>query len=527
MALNTMITKLRKAANMSKEQFACLMGVSRQSVQKWENGEATPEIDKIIKIAKYFDVSIDALLLDSDTRITEELNITKQLKPRYANIHEWEFYADGAETEYLQSVEEGLDIARYKDLFDFVYYMPQGEIKKKLGDVLFDIVSNAPLIEGYPYIEPSELDKIRALRRDHNFEAAAPDRNTLEKKIHGAWMGRICGCLLGKTVEGIRTHELHPFLKETDNFPLHRYIRRTDITDEICEKYTFRFLSRCFADETDGMPADDDTNYTVMAQNLIDTYGKEFTAYDVSRLWLNAQRKDSYCTAERVAFCNFIKGYEPPVSALYKNPYREWIGAQIRADYYGYINPGDPAKAAEMAFRDASISHVKNGIYGAMFVAAMIACAAVTRNMKDILRGGLAQIPYTSRLYEAIDGMLKDYENGMSETAFFKSLHKRFNEVYGHYWCHTISNAMIVAAALLYGKGDYSRSICIAVENGFDTDCNAATVGSILGMRDGIDTIDPVWKEPIRDTLHTTLYNIGTVNISDRVRKTMEHIENT
>lgn len=524
MALNTMITKLRTAVNMSQEQFASLMGVSRQSVQKWERGDATPEVEKIIKIAKYFDVSIDALLLSSDTRITEELEVTKTLKPRYANIHEWEFYAAGAEAEYLQSIEEGLDISRYKDLFDFVYYMPQGEIKKKLGDVLFDIVQSAPQVEGYPYIEPSELDKIKALRREHTLEAHKPSREELKKKVHGAWMGRVCGCLLGKTVEGIRTPELHPFLKETDNYPMHRYIRRGDITDETCEKYSFRFLSRCFADVADGMPPDDDTNYTVMAQNIIDTYGRDFTAYDVSRHWLNAQRKDSYCTAERVAFCNFIKGYEPPMSAVYKNPFREWIGAQIRADYYGYINPGDPETAADMAFRDASISHVKNGIYGAMFVAAMLACAAVTHDIKDIIRGGLAQIPYTSRLYEAIDGMLSDYDNGVTEAEFFKSLHARFNEIYGHYWCHTISNAMIVAAALLYGKGDYGRTICIAVENGFDTDCNAATAGSILGMRDGIDAIDEVWQAPIHDTLHTTLYTVGTVKISDRVKKTMEHI---
>ena len=107
-----------------------------------------------------------------------------------------------------------------------------------------------------------------------------------------------------------------------------------------------------------------------MSEQVIEKYGRDFTPFDVSRAWLAYQPKDAYCTAERVAFCNFVKGFEPPESAIYKNPYREWIGAQIRADYFGYINPGNPELAAEMAWRDASISHTKNGIYGEMFVAA-------------------------------------------------------------------------------------------------------------------------------------------------------------
>lgn len=131
---------------------------------------------------------------------------------------------------------------------------------------------------------------------------------------------------------------------------MHRYILHSDLNDERLRKYKFRFANRCYADKIDGMPTDDDTNYVVLAQQVIEKYGRNFTAYDVSRAWLTLQSKDAYCTAERVAFCNFVKGFEPPESAKYKNPYREWIGAQIRGDYFGYINPGNPELAAEMAY---------------------------------------------------------------------------------------------------------------------------------------------------------------------------------
>lgn len=524
MALGSMINKLRTNAKMSQEEFAALLDVSRQSVQKWESGVSVPELEKLIKISKLFDISLDSLIFDSDARITEELNFNKTLKPKYENLHTWESYSANLLTEYQQSIEEGLDIAAYADLFTAASRLPRNEIKKKIGDILFEIILNAKTVTGYKYNEPSTLNEIKLLR------ASAPalppvDKASLKSKIHGAWMGRICGCLLGKPVEGIRTDELIPFLKETGNYPMHRYILHSDLNDDIINKYKFRFANRCYADTVDGMPVDDDTNYVVLSQKIIDTYGRDFTSYDVSRTWLNLQQKDAYCTAERVAFCNFVKGFEPPESAMYQNPYREWIGAQIRGDYFGYINPGDPQQAAEMAFRDAAISHIKNGIYGEMFVAAMLAVAACTDHVPDIIRGGLAQIPRTSRLYEAITDVLCGYENGVSQKDCFADIHNRYDEYTGHGWCHTIPNAMIVAASLLYGNADYGKSICMAVETGFDTDCNGATVGSVLGMARGIESIEPVWTAPINDTLHTSVFGVGTVKISDVVASTQKHIK--
>lgn len=447
-----------------------------------------------------------------------------EIRRSLEKMHHWELYPQQLMIELRQCTEEGMDIEKYRDLFAAVAALPLDENKVKLADVIFDIVRNAPQREDYAYCEPSDLDSILAERNIALCEGKKPAPADLRERIAGAWYGRIIGCLLGKPVEGMRTNELLPLLKGSDNYPMHRYILSTDVTEEQMNTFRFKLAGRCFADTVDAAPVDDDTNYTVLYQLLIERYGREFTPYHVARHWLSKQGKDAYCTAERVAYRNFINGYYPPDSAVYQNPYREWVGAQIRGDYFGYINPGDPATAAEMAWRDACIAHVKNGIYGEMFVAAAIATAAVTDDIKQIVLGGLSQIPAKSRLYEALMRVIEQYESGVTSEAFFADLHTRWNEHDGHDWCHTISNAEIVTAALLYGKGDFSRSICMAVEVGFDTDCNGATVGSILGMRNGVATIDPVWTAPLHGKLKTTIFGVDTVEIDTLVEKTMKHM---
>lgn len=523
--LSSTIYKIRTHAKLSQAAFAQTLNVSPQAVQKWESGNSMPALEQLVKIAKLYGVSLDALVLDRNERDAECLAYNQKFTPQYAQLHPWELYSEGLHTEYRQAMEEGLDVMLYEDLFKAVAKFPKGEHKKRLSDVLFDIVCSCSEIEGYAYHEPSDFPAIQALCKPYTFVQNLPSDSVLKEKIHGAWLGRMCGCLLGKPIEGIRTDELHPILKESGNYPMHRYILSSDITEERIATCHFSLAGRCYADTVDGMPVDDDTNYTVLAQEIIEKYGRDFTSFDVAKTWISMQSKDAYCTAERVAFCNFINGYIPPMSASYQNPYREWIGAQIRGDYFGYINPGNPALAAEMAFRDACISHVKNGIYGEMFIAAMIACAAVTDSLIDIIRGGLAQIPHTSRLYEAILSLLSDYEKGVTKEECFHRIHEKFDEHNGHDWCHTISNAMIVVAALLYGKGNFGASICMAVETGFDTDCNGATVGSILGMRNSVTGIEKQWLNPIQDCLHTSIFGVGTVSIQACAEKTLSHIQ--
>ena len=161
-----------------------------------------------------------------------------------------------------------------------------------------------------------------------------------------------------------------------------------------------------------------------------------------------------------------------------------------------------------------------------MFAAAAIACAAVSDDIEQILLGGLSQIPVTSRLYEAVMKVIDRYKQGESASSFFADLHTRWNEFNTHDWCHTISNAEIVAASLLWSEGDFDRAICMAVEQGFDTDCNGATVGSILGMRGGLGVISEPWLAPLHGKLQTSIFGVDTVEIESLVARTLTHIEN-
>jgi ADP-ribosylglycohydrolase len=153
----------------------------------------------------------------------------------------------------------------------------------------------------------------------------------------------------------------------------------------------------------------------------------------------------------------------------------------------------------------------------------MLAAAASLTDMTEVIRAGLAQIPAKSRLYERLSGIVDDFENGTDEKTAFDKIAADFDDSAD--WCGTISNASIVTASLLYGRGDFGKSICLAVQTGFDTDCNGATAGSIIGAVLGSNGIDAKWSDPLNDTLQTTISGYGMVKISEVANETCELIE--
>lgn len=437
--------------------------------------------------------------------------------------HPWVLLGQDIMTEYEQCEMEGRDVALYKPIVDSFCKLNNEQLRplEKSIEALYEVLDNAPIKADYPFVEPSDLDGIfAACPTEKPALPAVPEKDVLLAKMKAAWNGRIAGCLLGKPVEGWRRPNLYKMLKATDNYPLSRYIRYSDFSEELVQELSI--WKSQWADLLQGeADNDDDTNYTTFALKLIECYGRDFTPDDVLETWMSWIPRSATCTAERVAYRNAAMGLEPPMTATYKNPYREWIGAQIRGDYFGYINPGNPKLAADMAWRDASISHVKNGIYGEMWVAAMLAAAAVADDLQTVIDTGLAYIPAASRLRRDLDEVIELHKKGTDVYAVMEHIHSRYDENSGNGWCYTNSNAMIVLMALLYGERDFGKSVCYAVHCAFDTDCNGATVGSIVGMLNG--TVPDEWVAPFGGKLRTDIAGYNHVDADYMAEITCRH----
>ena len=420
-----------------------------------------------------------------------------------------------AKEEIIQREEEGCDVAKARKALEGI----KRKNRTKLEAVLKDISKLSPRTD-FPYVEPSDLEGIRAER------PKGPRKITLElseeqilDKIYGGWLGRCAGCLLGKPVEGMRKEQIDEWLKLANAYPLNDYFPPLPDTKTIPDWLKRRTLwTEVLSGHITRMPRDDDIDYPIINLHLLETKGFNFTAADVGNIWLENLPYNKVYTAERVAYRNLVNGLAPPESASHMNPYREWIGAQIRADVFGYVAPGMPEVGAKLAFRDASLSHVKNGIYGEMFVAAMISAAFTSNDIDEAIDVGLSEIPKKSRLAEAV----KDVVAWSGKNGDWRDTWHQINAKYGHYHgVHTINNAALVLLGLLHGKGDFGRSIAISVMGGWDTDCNGATTGSILGVMHGAEKLPQKWVGPLNDRVESYVVGYNNSRISDLAKRTL------
>jgi ADP-ribosylglycohydrolase len=381
---------------------------------------------------------------------------------------------------------------------------------------LYDELDHTHLRSDWGYEEPSGLEEI-VVASPGSGDAAPISASALRDRVHAAWLGRCAGCNLGKPVEGgWGRDKLRHYLELADAFPLTDYIPALDpLPDGFTLHPSWKDATR---GHVKGMARDDDTDYTMLALRILEKYGPGFTSADVGAEWLLALPFHMVYTAERVAYRNLIYGMVPPRTATHHNPYREWIGALIRGDMFGYVLPGRPGTAARLAYQDAALSHTANGIYGEMWAAALVAAAFTSESAREALDAALGVVPARSRLAEALRTTLAAYASGASWEEAMASMESRWA---GYHWVHTINNAEVVAAALLWGNGDFSHTVGLAVEAGLDTDCTGATAGSVFGALHGTEALPSHWVTPLENSMHSAIFGFEGVQISELVDRTL------
>ena len=365
--------------------------------------------------------------------------------------------------------------------------------------------------------EPDDLDEILALA---GAAASLPSRQSTLDRTHGAWLGRAAGCLLGKPVEKIPREGIRAIARSTGNWPISRYFTEVGLDGELRKTYPWnrRSQTTSLAENIDGMPEDDDLNFALVALDLLERHGDGFTTDDVARSWLANLPGGRVFTAERIAYRNLLDGYEPDVAGAVANPFRDWIGAQIRTDVYGWAHPGDPVTAARLAWTDARLSHGRNGTYGAMFAAAACSAAVVATGVAEVLDAGLSVVPPDSRFAVAVRTGAELGAGSLSTEDALDAVHARYGDLH---WVHVLNNAALLGFALARGGGDYSATITTAVTGGWDTDSVGATAGSIAGALTGAAALPARWVDPLRNRLASTVPGFDGIGFDELAARTL------
>jgi ADP-ribosylglycohydrolase len=343
---------------------------------------------------------------------------------------------------------------------------------------------------------------------------------TVPERIRGAWLGRISGCLLGKPVEVLSFREgragLETYLREAGAFPLRDYVPVID------GSLVARLGRPCCRGHICRAEPDDDINYTVLALLLLEERGAQMCTEDVARAWLRLLPAGTTWTAERAAYRTlldnmadeFVNG-DPPgfdLALCSENDYNEWIGAQIRADLYGWVCPGRPAMAADLASRDAALSHRGAGLHGAAFIAALGAAIPLADGLPDAIDIALRVIPRDCAAASAVH-----FGRALAGAGdAVDRLHAEYEDLSP---VHTLNNLALVVWALCSFEDDFSAAVGSAVAAGWDTDCNGATVGGLFGLTG--KPIPESWTRPWQGRVGVSLAGYSELPLDELVDRTV------
>lgn len=326
------------------------------------------------------------------------------------------------------------------------------------------------------------------------------------ERVYAGWLGKIIGIRLGAPVESWTYDKIRTVYGELTHYPVdfHEFAADDDSNGPI---FFLRALEDARQRRGDG-------RFTLSAQDVAEAL-LNYAPYEHGFFWWGGYGTST----EHTAYLNLRSGIPAPRSgSIAQNgaTIAEQIGGQIFIDTWGLVAPGNPDLAARYARAAASVTHDGNGIYGGIFIACCVSLAFVLDDCEQIMEQALAYIPTECEYTRVVRAVQRFYHRHSQDwRACFAYLRDHFG--YDKYPgnCHIIPNAGVVALALLYGENDFSRAITICNMCGWDTDCNTANVGAILGVLCGLDGIDAQkWRAPVHDFLACSSV-VGSLNIMD------------
>ncbi len=311
------------------------------------------------------------------------------------------------------------------------------------------------------------------------------------ERVYAGCLGKVIGVYLGRPFENW-THDR--IVAELG--PIRYYVAdRLDVPlivtdDDISGTFTFIRALTDYASGTDVTP---------------EQIGQTWLNYIIERrtiLWWGGVGNST----EHTAFVRLRNGVPAPRSGsaeLNGRVVAEQIGAQIFIDGWAMVSPGDPAQAASLARRAGSVSHDGEALLSAQVLAAMEAQAFVESDIDTLLDTGLSFVPADS----AVARVAADLRRWHTEEPDWEVARERLEQAYGYQiWggnCHTVPNFGVIVLALLWGGGDWDRSMMIVNTCGWDTDCNSGNLGCLLGIRNGLDTFAAQdWRGPVADRIY-------------------------
>ncbi|OPH58983.1 hypothetical protein BC351_21855 [Paenibacillus ferrarius] len=289
-----------------------------------------------------------------------------------------------------------------------------------------------------------------------------------------------------------------------------------------------------YTQELNGEPLpNDDLDLQLVWLNAVEKYGRNVTASILGEYWLSyiVPNWGEYGAGKN----NLRQGIVPPLSGYVDNVYRDSNGAYIRSEIWACLAPGNPDIAVKYAYEDAIVDHSHEGVYAEVFFAAIESAAFVESDRNKLIEIGLSYIPAESGVAKGVASAIDAYEKGltwqeariqvMSDVPGSFGILGMLTEdlpqdvPIGKMGYDAPSNVGITLIGWLYGEGDFGNSICIANNCGEDTDCTAATIGSILGIIGGAESIPTKWTDPIGDSIKTLCLNLGDQGL--RIPKTV------